>query len=300
MVHSLEHISICICTFKRPDMLLRTLDSLCHQRTDGLFTYSIVVADNDRAESARATVEAFAARSGIETKYCVEPTPNIALARNCVVRHARGDYLAFIDDDEFPNDDWLLVMLKACRAHNVAGVLAPVLPHFETEPPAWLKRGGFYDRPRHATGYMMPWQGSRTGNVLLRRRIIEGLNPVFTPEFGAGGEDLDFFRRMNAAGHKFIWCDEAPAYETVPPHRWTRRFLIRRALLRGQQTFRHPKHRWKNIGKSLAAVPLYLISLPFLFLAGHHHFMRYLVRLCDHGGRLLAMLRLNPVSERNN
>jgi glycosyltransferase involved in cell wall biosynthesis len=300
MGDSKEHISICICTFKRPDMLLRTLNSLRSQRTDGLFTYSIVVADNDRAESAKSTVEAFAASSGIETKYCMEPTPNIALARNAVVRNAHGDYLAFIDDDEFPNDDWLLAMLKACKAHDVAGVLAPVLPHFETEPPAWLKRGGFYDRPRHKTGYAMSWEKSRTGNVLLRRKIIEGLDPVFTPAFGAGGEDLDFFRRMNAAGHKFIWCDEAPAYETVPQHRWTRRFLIRRALLRGQQTFRHPKNRWKNIAKSLVAAPLYLIALPFLLVAGQHHFMRYLVRMCDHGGRLLAMLRLNPVSERNN
>lgn len=295
-----EHISICICTFKRPHMLLRTLDSLRNQRTDGQFTYSIVVADNDRDESARSTVQAFAAQSGIETKYCMEPTPNIALARNAVVGHAHGDYLAFIDDDEFPNDDWLLQMLKACKAHNVAGVLAPVLPHFETEPPAWLKRGGFYDRPRHATGYPMSWEKSRTGNVLLRRSIIVGLEPVFTPAFGAGGEDLDFFRRMNAAGHKFIWCDEAPAYETVPQHRWSRRFLIRRALLRGQQTFRHPKNRWKNIGKSLVATPLYLLALPFLLLTGQHRFMRYLVRMCDHGGRLLAMLRLNPVSERNN
>ena len=300
MGDSLEHISICICTFKRPEMLLRTLDSLRQQRTDGRFTYSIVVADNDSAESAKATVQAFAARSGIETKYCVEPTPNIALARNAVVRNARGDYLAFIDDDEFPNADWLLQMRNACRAHNVAGVLAPVLPHFETEPPAWLKRGGFYDRPRHATGHPMSWEKSRTGNVLLRRRIIEGVDPVFTPAFGAGGEDLDFFRRMGAAGHKFIWCDEAPAYETVPEHRWTRRFLVRRALLRGQQTLRHPKNRWKNIGKSLVATPLYLLALPFLLFAGHHHFMRYLVRMCDHGGRLLALLRLNPVSERNN
>ena len=300
MGNSKEHISVCICTFKRPDLLQRLLDSLRQQRTDGRFTYSIVVADNDREESAKATATAFAANSGIETKYCMEPTPNIALARNTVVRNARGEFLAFIDDDEFPNDDWLLVLLQACQAHDVAGVLAPVLPHFETEPPAWLKRAGFYDRPRHETGFVMGWQESRTGNVLIRRNILDGLGQVFSPAFGAGGEDQDFFRRMNAAGHTFIWCDEAPAYETVPPHRWQRRFLIRRALLRGQTTFRHPKNRWKNIAKSLVAVPLYLLALPFLLLAGHHHFMRYLVRLCDHGGRLLAMVRLNPVNERNN
>lgn len=300
MGDSKEHISVCICTFKRPDLLLRLLDSLRQQRTDGQFTYSIVVADNDREESARSTVEAFAVRSAVETKYCMEPTPNIALARNKVVHNARGDYLAFIDDDEFPDADWLLQMWQTCNSHNVAGVLAPVLPHYEVEPPAWVKRAGFYDRPRQATGFVMTWEKSRTGNVLLRRNILDGLGQVFTPAFGAGGEDLDFFRRMNAAGHKFIWCDEAPAYETVPPHRWQRRFLIHRALLRGQTTFRHPKNRLKNIAKSFVAVPFYLLALPFLLIAGHHHFMKYLIRLFDHLGRLLALLKLNPVQERRH
>lgn len=297
---SAVHITVCICTFKRPHMLRRTLDSLRQQRTEGKFTYSIAVADNDKEKSAQETVTEFAASSGIETRYCMEPTPNIALARNCVVKHAHGDYLAFIDDDEFPNDDWLFAMLETTQTHQVAGVLAPVLPHFETEPPAWLKRAGFYDRPRHETGFVMGWQECRTGNVLLRRNILDGVDPVFNPAFGTGGEDQDFFRRMSEAGHQFIWCDEAPAYETVPPHRWTRSFLFHRAMLRGKTALRHPKNRLKNIAKSLIAVPLYLAALPFLFVAGHHHFMRYAVRLCDHAGRLLALARLNPVAERRN
>lgn len=300
MASQQEHISVCICTFRRPELLRRLLDTLRQQRTDGLFTYSIVVADNDREESAKATTVAFVASSGIETKYCMEPTPNFALARNKVVQNARGDYLAFIDDDEFPVADWLFQMWRVCNTYGVAGVLGPVLPHYATEPPAWVKQAGFYDRPRHATGFVMGWQESRTGNVLLRRKILEGLEPVFTPAFGAGGEDVDFFRRMNVAGHKFIWCDEAAVDETVPPHRWERRFLLHRALLRGQQAYRQPENRWKNIAKSLVAVPLYALGLPFLLLAGHHFFMKYLVRLCDHLGRLLALFRLNPVSERRH
>lgn len=41
------HISVCICTFKRPSLLLRLLKELAGQETQGLFTYSIVVVDND-------------------------------------------------------------------------------------------------------------------------------------------------------------------------------------------------------------------------------------------------------------
>ena len=168
----------------------------------------------------------------------------------------------------------------------------------ETEPPAWLKKAGFYDRPRHQSGLVVTWQKSRTGNVLLRRAALERVSPVFDEAFGEGGEDLDFFRRMNAVGHQFVWCDEAPVYETVPPYRWTRRFLVHRALLRGQNTLRQPGNRWKNVAKSLVAAPTYTLALPFLLMAGHHRFMKYTVRLFDHVGRLLALLRLNPVGQR--
>ena len=105
-----------------------------------------------------------------------------------------------------------------------------MLPCFETKPAEWLTRAGFYDRPRHATGFIMTWQQSRTGNALLRRRLMNGVEAVFMPAFGTSGEDLDFFRRIDSLGHKFIWWDEGIVYETVPPHRWKRRLLLRRAL----------------------------------------------------------------------
>ena len=74
--------------------------------------------------------------------------------------------------------------------------------------------------------------------------------------------------------------------------------MIHRALLRGRNTFQHREHRVRNLLKSVIAVPAYALVLPVLFLAGHHHFMKYLVKLADHLGRLLASVGLNPVTER--
>jgi succinoglycan biosynthesis protein ExoM len=55
----------------------------------------------------------------------------------------------------------------------------------------------------------------------------------------------------------------------------------------------------KNVVKSLLAAPLYVIALPFLYLAGEHHGLKYLIKLCDHGGRLLAVVGINLVRERD-
>src|SRR5260370_12144517 len=97
-----KHISICICTYKRPAFLKRLLDELRAQETGDSFTYSIVVSDNDHLRSAEATVSDFAANSTIAVKYCVEPQQSIALARNKAVQNATGNYIAFIYDDAFP------------------------------------------------------------------------------------------------------------------------------------------------------------------------------------------------------
>src|SRR5262245_10855414 len=100
-----KHISVCICTFKRPVLLKRLLDELPRQKTDSSFTYSVIVADNDRQQSAKQVVQAFDATAPIRAVYCVEPEQNIARARNKTLEHATGDYIAFIDDDEFPTPD---------------------------------------------------------------------------------------------------------------------------------------------------------------------------------------------------
>ena len=292
------HINVCICTFKRPAMLKRLLNELTRQEVDGLFTYSIVVADNDREESARRVVEDFNATSPISAVFCVEPEQNIARARNKTLENSAGDYVAFIDDDEFPSKHWLGSLLKTCRKHEVAGVLGPVQPHFEEPPPKWVTRGRFFERPRHETGIQIDLKEARTGNVLFDRRILEGVKEVFRPQFKSGGEDVDFFGRMKAKGLVFIWCDEAPVFETVPASRCKRKYLLRRALLRGRNSLRNPAGRLGNIGKSLLAVPLYALALPFLLLAGQHVFLKYLIKFVDHSGRLLALVGLNPAQER--
>jgi glycosyltransferase involved in cell wall biosynthesis len=293
-----HHITVCVCTYRRPELLRRLLEELRRQESDGSFGFSVVVADNDAGRAAEPVVAQCAAASPFPVRYCVETRQNIAMARNMALSHVQGDFIAFIDDDEYPSPSWLQQMLQVCLAREVAGVLGPVKPYFEPEPPRWVRKGGFYERPGHPTGLKLPWSETRTGNVLFRRDIIAGEEQVFRQEFGTGGEDQDFFRRMMERGHVFVWCDEAPVYELVPPARLQVGFLLRRALLRGRNSLRHPAGRLRAIAKSFLAVPLYAVVLPFLLLAGYHHFIKYLVKLCDHLGRLLALLRLNPVEKR--
>lgn len=286
-------VTVCICTYRRPDQLRRLLVALASQDTTRRFSYSIVVADNDHCESARHVVEEFRATSAVAVTYCVEPEQNIALVRNRALEYAVGDFVAFIDDDEFPTEDWLATMLKACEECDADGVLGPVRPFFDETPPAWLVRSRLCERPEHRTGMILHWRDTRTGNVLFRRAILAGVETPFLREFGNGGEDQDFFRRMIESGYRFVWCNEAVVYEVVPEERRRRRYFLKRALLRGQNE--RLLLSTTSIVKSLIAVPAYVTLLPLMCVLGQHALMNCSVRLLDHAGKLLAAVGIRPV-----
>jgi glycosyltransferase involved in cell wall biosynthesis len=290
------HICVCVCTYKRPDFLKRLMWEVSRQETSGLFSVSIAVVDNDVERSAEAVVAEMGPTLPIPVRYGVEPQRSIARARNRVVAMAEGDYLAFIDDDEFPAANWLLLLYTTCREYKADGVLGPVLRHFEQTPPEWLQKSRFFTRPIYPTGLEVAWHDSRTSNVLVRRETVLGEEAPFRPQFRAG-EDQDFFRRQIERGFRFVWSDEAVVYETIPPNRWTRVYQIRRGLLQGACEVLQPSCDSKSILKSVVAVPMYAAALPFMLLFGQHHFMSLLEKMSYHAGKLLKRAGINPVRE---
>lgn len=297
----LDHISVGICTYKRPHFLKRLLAAISNQATGDSFTYSAIVVDNDRLQSAKDTVLSSPEGKRIDLSYVVEPEQNISLARNQAVRNSRGNFLAFIDDDEFPEEDWLLNLYNTCKEHNADGVLGPVKPHYEVEPPGWIVKGKMHEKGDFKTGDIIRKdRDTRTSNVLLTMRLFENMESPFDIRYGrTGGEDTDFFRRKMAEGCFFVWCNEAPVYETVPPERMKRSYFMKRALLRGAVTAGMIPFSVRGTMKSLIACLIYIPSLPFLQLAGHHYFMKYLMKSCDHIGKLLRTVGIDVVKERS-
>ena len=102
---------------------------------------------------------------------------------------------------------------------------------------------------------------------------------------------------MIQVGHVFVWCNEAVVYEVVPPVRWKRSFMLRRALLQGTVSVLHPSFGARDIVKSIIAIPAYTAVLPFALVLGHHRFMILLVKICDHIGKLFALMGINLIRE---
>jgi succinoglycan biosynthesis protein ExoM len=300
-----DHISICVCTFKRNQMLGHLLRTLEYQETGGYFDYSAVVVDNDKNGTAKATVDRLTSELSLRIDYDIEPEQTIPAARNRALRLARGNYIAIIDDDEFAPRNWLLTLYKAISEFSVDGGLGPVFPFFQSRPPGWLIRGRFCERPVIRTGTILSWTQTRTGNVLLKRDVFDKHHLQFDLKWKTSGSDRALFKEAIEKGFHFISVKEAPVYETVPSARWKRSYYLKRALVQGYNTYRYqdsPCSGLSHIGKSLqlaAASGVYILALPFAAFLGSHMMVKCLERGGHHFSRLLAMIGIEIIKKRD-
>jgi hypothetical protein len=114
----------------------------------------------------------------------------------------------------------------------------------------------------------------------------------------AEGRDLEYAHEIRVSD-AFVWCNEAAVLESVPAARLTRSYMLRRALLRGKNILKHSGGRTRFLAISLLALPAYALAIPVVSILGQHVVMKYSISFCDHLGRILGLVGLNPVSSRD-
>jgi succinoglycan biosynthesis protein ExoM len=289
-----DHVSVCVCTYRRNDLLEGLLRRLALQRTLGLFGHSVVVVDNDAGGHARETVARLQAELALDVTYSIEPERTIPAARNHALRLAKGNYIGIIDDDEFPGTEWLLRMYEGIGIFGVDGTLGPIYPFFVGAPPSWLLKSGMCQLPVYRTGTLLHWSQTRTGNVLVKKDVFDKHDLAFDLRFRTGGSDQEFFRQAMARGCQFAAIEDAPVYEVVPPTRWTRTYWVKRALVNGFNAERYASagmsvgKRAALTAKSAVGAAVYAGLLPVCALFGQHRLIMCLEKGCYHLSRACA------------
>lgn len=247
----MTRIAACVLTCRRPEGLRRVLDTLARVqvRAGDEFDVVVVVNDPEGVADAKAACRDAGAQMAGEVRCVVEPRRGIPFARNRALDEVleSHDVLAFVDDDEAVEPDWIVTLLDALGAHGADAVTGPVLAQFESEPPAWATRGEYFSSRRLPSGSFVEY--ADTGNVLLRCDAVRETGLRFDERFAlSGGSDTHFFLRFTASGRRIVWCEEAAISEWVPTSRVRRVWLLRRSLRIGTSTalierFLHPGAR---------------------------------------------------------
>ena len=224
--------AVCVATYRRPDGLRKLLQSLNELALDGLedVQLKIVVVDNDRTASARAVVEEFS-RMRWPLDYTVEPSRGEPYARNAALERAgNADIIAFIDDDECADRQWLAELVETQRRTQADVVFGPVLPRFDVTPPRWLVKSGVFDPLDYPPDSAQHF--AYVGNTLVRAALFADAR--FSERFARlGGVDTHFFMKAHLRGCKIVWSATARVYESIPPSRMRIAWLVRREFRRG-------------------------------------------------------------------
>jgi succinoglycan biosynthesis protein ExoM len=221
-------VALCIATCRRTDGLRRLLHSIARLNLPYGCDLVLVVVDNDMCGSARATVHAATADLEWPLRYRVEPRPGVSFVRNTALDLAADcDFVAFIDDDETADADWLAELLSVQAQTGAAAVTGPTLPVFPAAGAEWLRPA--FELCRILPRLDRPLREFATCNLLLDRRLLERQGLRFDEELSlTGGEDTLLAYELSCRGHTIGWAERALTYETIPLSRMNLGWVLRR------------------------------------------------------------------------
>ncbi|AMJ63848.1 hypothetical protein AXW83_20635 [Bosea sp. PAMC 26642] len=254
---------VCVPTFKRPDMLERTLRSLAAQT--GGHEFAVVVVENEGVERAGAARATALLEAGLfEGLVIVEPRQGNCKAYNAAWRCALTRFPALqqilgIDDDEEADPGWLDAFLSAANQAPADLFGGSVTSVFEDTSRAFLAAHPVFRSHYTASGPVERLYSS--ANYLIRRPVLERLGfPFLDERFDfTGGGDTDFFTRAGAVGFRFWWVQEASQREVMPARRTQFDWIWARGLRNGalsaaidRRSQPGPVGRLQVLAKSLA------------------------------------------------
>jgi succinoglycan biosynthesis protein ExoM len=232
MSPSASRIDICVCTYRRPE-LLDLLTSLAGLQSIDFTRIRVIVADNDVVPSGEERVGALAPSLPFPVEYVHAPAHNISIARNATLDAATAEWVAFLDDDETVPAEWLSALARCVETTGADAAFGHSHAIYPGGAPDWITARDYHSQIRVARRGRV--ETGHTCNALLRWRNAPWRLERFDPGLGqSGGEDTEFFFRLHRLGARFVICDDAPTYECVPPARLTFAWLRQRKYRIGQ------------------------------------------------------------------
>jgi glycosyltransferase involved in cell wall biosynthesis len=227
--------TVALCTHNHADRLARTLGDLRALQSPRA-PWELLVIDNGCTDATSDLLATQQWPAGWRVRVVPEAKLGLSNARNCAIREATGEYLIFIDDDETPDPDWLCAYerLIDTKAPDAFGSRIEVL--FEGERPSWLRDDllgflGQLNRADEIVELTEPGTSFYGGNFGFRKSVCErvGAFDAMLGRKGAdntGGEEVDFYRRLLAAGFRVWWTPHAVINHRIEAEKLNRRYFL--------------------------------------------------------------------------
>jgi glycosyltransferase involved in cell wall biosynthesis len=232
-------ISVILCTYNRAQSLIKALESVAAQTLPESVEWEVLVVDNNSRDQTRDVVEDFCRLHAPRFRCVFEANQGLNYARNSGVREARGDVLAFVDDDVTVEPGWLDNLTAPLRKGEWAGSGGMTLPLGTFTPPRWLAPDGPYNMLGVLCAYFNlgdepceleePPYGT---NMAFRKPMFEKYGAFRTDLDRCGHDtmsngDTEFGRRLMKAGERLRYEPSAVVWHPVPEARITKEYFLK-------------------------------------------------------------------------
>jgi glycosyltransferase involved in cell wall biosynthesis len=228
-------VSVIIPTYNRLDHLQAAIRAVLNQTYQRL---ELIVVDNNCTDGTDTYVRSLA-RVDKRVRYLREDTQGLNPARNRGLVEARGEWVAYLDDDELPPTYWLANLMDCCRETGADGAGGGYLGLWEDVPPKWLSRSECLEETVGVCSRgeeRKPVQWLLGGNCFYRREALEEVRGFgsYAGYRGRGsladGADVAVGHRLVAAGYKLWHEPTAHVFHKMPLERQSMLYIGRRAF----------------------------------------------------------------------
>ncbi|HEY2151825.1 MAG TPA: glycosyltransferase [Vicinamibacterales bacterium] len=261
-------VSIVIATRNRSVLLGQTLRALARQTwpADAL---EIIVSDNGSTDDTRDVVTSIEG-AGCAVRYLSVPEPGKSHAVNAALRIARGDVIAFTDDDVQPEPGWIASLVRAFEETGADFVAGRIRPIWELAPPEWMSPAlhGVLAIPDNGDVRLPIAKGDTNqvmpigANTAIRASVLAQIGGLRT-DLGKlngslrTGEDHELFLRLIHHGYRGVYEPGALVAHFVPASR-LRRGYFRRWLYQNGGDVARIERRYPPPVSYWLGVPRYL------------------------------------------
>jgi glycosyltransferase involved in cell wall biosynthesis len=253
------NVTVILCTYNRCQSLAKALESVAVSNLPKSVEWEVLVVDNNSCDQTRKVVEDFCRRYPGRFRYLFESRQGKSHALNSGIRAARGDVLAFMDDDVSVEPTWLRNLTASLDSGEWAGAGGRILPQQTFSAPCWLPLEGKYS----VAGMLALFDlGNETGelcqapfgtNMAFQRKMFEKHGNFRTdmgpcPGSEMRNEDTEFGRRLLAAGERLRYEPSAIVHHAVPENRLRKTYFLAFWFDHGRASVREWKKRPDILG----------------------------------------------------